>query len=123
MKEWWKSGSPWIWLTGGAVSISMIMVFGLLILILVRGFGHFWPHAVIETTYEVPGMDRVQVIGELRRSETLTGQAMREAGAPIPEDQVVVTRHLLKLGNRDVTGRDFTITSTISWESGAIRRT
>jgi phosphate transport system permease protein len=108
MKEWWKSGSPWIWLTGGAISISMIMVFGLLILILVRGFGHFWPHAVIETTYEVPGMDRVQVVGELRRSETLTGQAMREAGAPIPEDQVVVTRHLLKLGNRDVTGRDFT---------------
>ncbi|WP_018232603.1 phosphate ABC transporter permease PstA [Thioalkalivibrio thiocyanodenitrificans] len=108
MKEWWKSGSPWIWLTGGAISISMIMVFGLLMLILVRGFGHFWPHVVIETTYEVPGMDRVQVVGELRRSETLTGQAMREAGAPIPEDQLVVTRHLLKLGNRDITGRDFT---------------
>lgn len=107
MKEWWKSGSPWIWLTGGAISISMIMVFGLLMLILVRGFGHFWPHAVIETTYEVPGMDRVQVIGELRRSETITGQAMREAGVPIPDDQIVVTRHLIKQGNRDVTARDF----------------
>jgi phosphate transport system permease protein len=108
MNEWWKSGSPWIWLTGGAVGISMIMVFGLLLLILVRGFGHFWPSAVVEATYELPGAERVMVVGELRRSETLTGQAMREAAAPIPEDQLLVTRHLFKLGNRDVTGRDFT---------------
>ncbi|OOG24049.1 phosphate ABC transporter, permease protein PstA [Thioalkalivibrio denitrificans] len=108
MKEWWKSGSPWVWLNGGAVTVSMIMVFGLLLLILVRGFGHFWPHEVVQTYYEVPGTDRVEVVGELRRSETLTGQSMREAGAPIPEDQMVVTRHLFKLGNRDVTGRDFT---------------
>lgn len=107
MKDWWKSGSPWIWLNAGAVSISMIMVFGLLLLILVRGFGHFWPHAVIETTYTMPGQDAVRVIGELRRSETLAGQAMREAGAPIPEDQLLVVRHQFKLGNRDVTGRDF----------------
>jgi phosphate transport system permease protein len=107
MKAWWKSGSPWVWLTGGAISISMIMVFGLLLLILVRGFGHFWPHAVVQAAYEPPGADRVDVVGELRRSETLTGQAMRDAGIAIPEEQMVVTRHLLKLGNRDVTGRDF----------------
>ncbi|WP_018953279.1 phosphate ABC transporter permease PstA [Thioalkalivibrio sulfidiphilus] len=108
MKEWWKSGSPWIWLNGGAVTVSMIMVFGLLMLILIRGFGHFWPHGVVQAYYELPGADRVEVVGTLRRSETLTGQSMREAGAPIPEDQLVVTRHLFKLGNRDVTGRDFT---------------
>ena len=108
MKQWWKSGSPWIWLNGGAVSISMIMVFGLLALILVRGFGHFWPHNVISTTYLQPNGEQVRVIGELRRSETLTAQSLREAGVPLPEDQRFVTRHLLKLGNRDVTGRDFT---------------
>jgi phosphate transport system permease protein len=33
----------------------MIMVFGLLLLILVRGFGTFWPHPVFETTYTLPG--------------------------------------------------------------------
>lgn len=109
MKKWWKSGAPWIWLNGGAVSISMIMVFGLLLLILVRGFGHFWPHQVLHTSYQLPtASEPLEVIGELRRSETLTGQAMRDAGAPIPEDQDLVTRHLIKLGNRDVTGRDFT---------------
>ncbi|MEY6432564.1 phosphate ABC transporter permease PstA [Thioalkalicoccus limnaeus] len=107
MKNWWKSGAPWIWLNGGAVTISMIMVFGLLLLILVRGFGAFWPHPVFETVYELPGQDPVPVVGELRRSETLTAQAIRETGIPIPEEQLVVTRHLIKMGNRDVTGRDF----------------
>ena len=108
MKEWWKSGSPWIWLNGGAVSISVIMVFGLLALILVRGFGHFWPHTVISTTYLQPGTEQVKVLGQLRKSETLTAQSLREAGVRLPEDQVLVTRHLMKLGNRDITGRDFT---------------
>ena len=107
MKQWWKSGSPWIWLNGGAVSISIIMVFGLLALILARGFGHFWPHDVIVTTYLPPGGEEVRVVGNLRRSETLTAQSLREAGVALPEEQRVVTRHLFKLGNRDVTGRDF----------------
>jgi phosphate transport system permease protein len=107
MKNWWKSGSPWIWLTGGAVTISMIMVFGLILLILVRGFGTFWPHDVIETNYAQPGKEAVTVIGQLRRSETLTATVIRDAGISLPEEQLTVTRHLIKSGNRDVTGRDF----------------
>jgi phosphate transport system permease protein len=108
MNQWWKSGAPWIWLNGGAVSISIIMVFGLLALILVRGFGHFWPHNVLTTTYLQPGAEQVQVVGQVRKTETLTAKSLREAGVPLPEDQQFATRHLLKLGNRDVTGHDFT---------------
>jgi phosphate transport system permease protein len=107
LKNWWQSGAPWIWLNGGAVTLSMIMVFGLLLLILVRGFGTFWPHAVLQSTYSLPGTEPVPVIGELRRSETLTAQAIRDTGVAIAEDRVLVTRHLVKMGNRDVTGRDF----------------
>jgi phosphate transport system permease protein len=107
MRDWWKSGAPWIWLNGGAVTLSMIMVFGLLFLILVRGFGTFWPHAVLTSSYLSPAGEQVQVIGELRRSETLTATAMRDAGVDIPAEQLLVTRHLVKMGNRDVTGRDF----------------
>ncbi len=107
MKNWWKSGAPWIWLTGGAVTISMVMVFGLILLILVRGFGTFWPHPVLETTYSLPGAEPVTVVGELRRTQVHTAQAMRDAGIDIPEEQLLVTRHLIKSGNRDVTGRDF----------------
>ena len=108
MKNWWKSGAPWIWLNGGAVTISMIMVFGLLLLILVRGFGTFWPHQVLHTTYTAPDTQKTEeVIGNLRRTETLAAQTMRDAGVALPEEQLRVTRHLIKAGNRDVTGRDF----------------
>ena len=51
MKTWVKSGDPWIWMIGGALGISLIMVVGLLTLIAVRGFSHFWPSPLIETTW------------------------------------------------------------------------
>lgn len=43
MKTWIKSGSPWIWLTAGSVSISMISVLGILLLIGWKGLSYFWP--------------------------------------------------------------------------------
>ncbi|MCC5888070.1 MAG: phosphate ABC transporter permease PstA [Gammaproteobacteria bacterium] len=108
MKAWFGQGTPWVWLSGGAVSISMVMVIGLILLIAVRGLAHFWPAAVVEFDYvAVPGDDPVRVIGEVNRSETMTAQAMREAGFAVPDDQALVSRHLIKQGNRDVTGRDF----------------
>ena len=55
LKTWFKSGSPWVWLNGGAVSIAIIMTLGLLALIAVRGLGHFWPANIIEGTYQIPG--------------------------------------------------------------------
>ncbi len=105
--NWWKSGAPWVWLNAGAISISIIMVFGLLALILVRGFGHFWPHSLIEADYAMPGQAEQVILGQLRKSETLTAQNLREAGVPLPEEQLLVTRHLFKLANRDVNNRDF----------------
>ena len=47
-KTWFKSGSPWIWWNAAAVSVSLIMVFGLLALIAVRGLGHYWPADIVQ---------------------------------------------------------------------------
>ena len=105
-RNWFKSGDPWIWLIGGGLAISLIMVVGLLTLIAVRGFGHFWPAALIETSVTVDG-ETTQILGTIVDSETLPAARMREAGLTIPEDQVLATRYLFELGNRDVTGRDF----------------
>ncbi len=108
MNNWFKSGTPWIWLNAGAVSISLVMVVGLLVMIAVNGLGHFWPQAVLEFDHrESANGEPQRVIGEISRSETMTATAMREAGYEVPEDQDVVVRHLIKRGNRDVTGRDF----------------
>lgn len=106
MGKWFKSGDPWIWLTGGAVAISIVMVIGLLLLIAVRGLGHFWQPPIIEATYQTADGEQ-QVLGTLRETETVTAQAVREAGYQVPEGQELVVRHLVKLGNRDLTGRDF----------------
>jgi phosphate transport system permease protein len=107
MKAWIKSGAPWIWLNAGAVSISLVMVVGLLALIAVRGLGHFWPAAVVETTYREADGTEIRVLGEVSQSETVTAVRMREAGFAVPEEQELVTRHLFKVGNRDLTGADF----------------
>ncbi len=108
MNNWFKSGTPWVWLNAGAVSISLVMVVGLLLMIAVNGLGHFWPKAVVEFDHQPTAEATPQrVIGEVSRSETMTAAAMREAGYQVPEDQDVVVRHLIKQGNRDVTGRDF----------------
>jgi phosphate transport system permease protein len=106
MKKWFKSGDPWIWLIGGAVSISVIMVIGLLLLIGVRGLGHFWQPPIVETTFHDNGREIV-VLGTIRSRETVTAQAVREAGFDVPAEQDLVNRYLFHLGNRDLTGRDF----------------
>lgn len=90
----------------GAVSISVVMVVGLLLLIGVRGLGHFWQAPIVEATLIADGGQRV-VLGTIRSSETVTAQAVRESGVEVPDGFDVVTRHLLHLGNRDTGGQDF----------------
>ena len=107
MKNWFKSGSPWVWLTASAVSVSMIMVLGLLLLIAWRGLGHFWPAQVWEMTYLESDGNETRVIGEITGSEAVAANRVRESGYPVPEGVELVTRYLVKTGNRDVSGLDF----------------
>jgi phosphate transport system permease protein len=107
LRTWFKSGDPWIWLIGGALSISLIMVVGLLLLIAVRGFGHFWPASLVETTVTAVDGSESVLLGERVESETLPADRVREAGGLIDENAQVVTRHLFKVGNRDLGSRDF----------------
>lgn len=105
--SWLKSGTPWIWLNAGAAAVCLIMVIGLVLLIGARGLGHFWPAPIVETYYDVPGQERERLLGVLSESETVTAAVVEDAGMPVPEDMPVIERWLVKLGNRDITGRDF----------------
>ncbi len=108
VKAWFASGSPWVWMNAGAVSIAVIMTIGLLAVIAVRGLGHFWPADVIEATYTVPGEAPKTLIGEEVQIEQVPRERLRGAGLPVPENAPeFMTRELLKLGNRDLYGSDF----------------
>jgi phosphate transport system permease protein len=106
MNQWFRSGVPWIWLHAGAVTVSLVMVVGLLGLIAVRGFGHFWPSNLASIDVVQIDGTRSQLLGELARSQTVPASAIREAGQDVPEGRDLVTRYLFKQGNRDV-GADF----------------
>ncbi|MFN3295354.1 phosphate ABC transporter permease PstA [Caldimonas sp.] len=107
MKDWFKSGSPWIWLTAGAVAACVLAVAGVLALTALRGLNHFWPKPVMETTFVERDGSRVGLIGEIREREEVATRRLREAGFNIPGEANFSERVLVKMGNRDVTGVDF----------------
>ena len=107
MREWFKSGSPWIWLTAGAAAAAILAVAGVLSLTALRGLGHFWPKPVAETTFKERDGRVIGLIGEIREREEVATRRLREAGFVIPGNDAFAERVLVKMGNRDVTGVDF----------------
>jgi phosphate transport system permease protein len=107
MKNWFKEGTPWIWLTAGAVALSLLMVFGVLWLTAFQGLGYFWPARVAETTFKERDGKIGRIIGEIRDTEEVSVRRLRESGFVFESSARFVSRHLLKVGNRDVYGVDF----------------
>nr|WP_220812588.1 phosphate ABC transporter permease PstA [Pseudomonas paralcaligenes] len=105
---WFKSGSPWVWMTASGVSIAVIMTIGLLAVIAVRGLGHFWPADVVEARYQVPGEAARVMAGELVQEEQVPRARLAAAGMPVDvKGGEFMTRELFKVGNREVYGADF----------------
>ncbi len=104
--RWFKSGTPWIWLNAGAVSVSLLMVLGLLVLITVRGLGYFWPADVVDAQYQESDGSVVRLIGEIDSTETIPAIQLQDSGYKLDTDEPI-QRHLMKVGNRDVYGADF----------------
>ena len=108
-KSFMSSGQPWVWLNAGAVAMSMIMVFGLLLFIASRGLGHFWPKTVYDIEYD-NGSEVIRVIGERVETEEVPRQRIIESGIKVKGDQDRIERSLIKVGNREVLGVDFMLT-------------
>lgn len=100
MKDWLNKGEHWIWLSSAMVSISVILVVGLMAMITYKGAVHFWPHAVYEIQLEQNGQKEL-IIGELRDDKK------GHVTDPITGVETPITQHLIKVGNRDVYGIDF----------------
>ncbi len=86
-------GEPMVWLTGGALVLSVLMVAGLLLLVVTEGVSTFWPGPLVEVTLD----DGRVLLGEVNRVEEDPGSTAR-----------ITTRTMLRTGNFDVSGTHFT---------------
>ncbi len=103
--HWWQAGTPWVWLTAGAVSVSLISVLGLLLLIGWKGLVYFWPTPVYQW--------------QDSQGQTLIGQVYQVTKVPLSHlsverqwpdkviEQDAVERLSIKIANRDRYGHDF----------------
>lgn len=107
IKSWFQQGTPWVWLNAGAVSISVIMVVVLLGFIAFKGALHFWPSTVLSAEYSLPD-GRVQlVMGEIFDREKVSRGRLLDMGLTPAAEQAYFERWLIKTGNRDIDGKDF----------------
>ena len=85
-----RNGEPFIWLTGAALTLSVLLVVGLIGLILWNGLGFFWPRSVVRL--------------HLSDGKVMTGQIVEREPVPAKPGE---HRLKLKVANRDLYGADF----------------
>ncbi len=98
-----KTGTPWIWLTGGAVSISLISVLMLLLLIGWKGLNYFWPAPLYQWQTE----QRQRLIGQLYASEAVSINHLHQLGIAAGDEERPVQRLNIKVANRERYDADF----------------
>ncbi|MGP2514942.1 phosphate ABC transporter permease PstA [Yersinia sp. 2545 StPb PI] len=107
-KKWFASGSPWIWLTASAVSISLLALLGIILLLAGQGMRYFWPAPVYLFELKQTAAGPVKMIGEIYQQQTLSRQQLEQAGVMLPSQAgETVTRYLIKTGNREIQSQDF----------------
>lgn len=88
--KFWRAGDPFIWLTGSALALCLLMIAGLVGVILYNGVGVFWPQDIEQL--------------RLRDGEVALGRATDRQLVPESDGRY---RQQFKLGNRDAYGLDF----------------
>ena len=82
--KWLKSGAPWIWLTAGAVSVSVLSVLGLLLLIGWKGLAYFWPAPLYQWETE----QGEKLIGQVYSQEYVPINHFREEDSSIKQKRI-----------------------------------
>jgi len=98
MKEFFKSGDLFIWMTGLGLGISLVMITGILYLIIINGSDYFWPQNIVKV--------------ETNDGRAYIGQKMTTEKIPLANmDDSLHSKGLkriqFKVGNRELYGFDF----------------
>ncbi len=92
--DWYKEGTPFLWLCAGAIALSVILVLGIVGFIGYQALPHFWPsetHIISIKTNDKP----LKVVAEFYEEKS-------KVSTQGPYKDI-----LLKTGNRDIFGLDF----------------
>lgn len=103
MKRFFKRGDVYIWITGGFLGLSVLMIVGMIVLILMNGLSYFYPHRITQFTVQTEESERT-ILGQIYSSEEIPAEVAEKSGFPASSD---LTRHLVRVGNREVFGEDF----------------
>lgn len=87
--NFWKRGEAQVWVTGAALSITLILTMTLIGVVMVNGLGFFWPSDTALVTLK----DGEKLLGEITDHESSPGEHEE--------------RRQFKVGNRDLYGQDF----------------
>ena len=93
-KGFWKSGDPFIWLTGGALAFSVLMIISLIVIVATNALGFFWPGQLVFARLQGGG----ELLGQIIYHQEVPGSA--KAGNPRYRTQ-------FQVANRDLYGADF----------------
>lgn len=106
-------GTPFLWLMGGVLGLSLVMVVGVLVLIFITGSLTFWPLKIVQ--FET--LDGKMHLGEVTRVETYKPSREQVAELPIEfqekakqylkDRQGVSERYLVRTGNYELTNTHF----------------
>ncbi|HAS6360688.1 TPA: phosphate ABC transporter permease PstA [Vibrio vulnificus] len=114
MLKWIRSGAPWIWLTGGAVSISLLSVLALLLLIGWKGLNYFWPAPVYQWTIvktspqlSPPASVGSLVIGQVYQRNQVDFSQLPPSLQAIVQDEQEAVRLKIKVANRGLYPSEF----------------
>jgi phosphate transport system permease protein len=94
-KGFWKSGDPFVWLTGGALAFSVIMIIALIVIVAANALGFFWPGQLVLAQLQGGG----KILGQVIAQEEIPG-------SPSTGGQVR-SRTEFQVANRDLYGADF----------------
>ncbi len=94
-KGFWKSGDPFVWLTGGALAFCLLMIVSLIAIVAANALGFFWPGQLIHV--------------KLQGGEELLGQIVAHEEIPGSKgaDGKPRSRTEFQIANRDLYGADF----------------
>ena len=85
-----RNGDPYIWLTGGTLAFSLLMISGLIWIVGANALGFFWPSKIQQM--------------ELHNGEKILGAVRAKEPIPLTHEQF---RTQFQVANRDLYGADF----------------